>query len=55
MAMKPDEIEELFKAIAHGDEEHRRWLHEKLYEHFGLAYPESKSDGIKPAADKLPS
>lgn len=53
MAMNPSEIEELFTAIAHGDEDHRRWLHKKLYEHFGLPYPENEPDAIKPDRDRI--
>jgi rubrerythrin len=49
-----NEIEELFTAIAHGDEDHRRWLHKKLYEHFGLPYPENEPDAIKPDRDRIP-
>lgn len=49
-----NEIEELFTAIAHGDEEHRSWLHKKLYEHFGLPYPESNNEAGS-STDRTPS
>jgi len=33
----PENIEVLFKHLAHGDEAHRRWLREQLYLYFNVA------------------
>jgi len=37
----------LYDAIAHGDEEHRRWLKEAIDKHFGWEKPNAK-DPSKP-------
>lgn len=38
-----EKAETLFAAIAHGDEEHRRWLKEALEKHFNGPSPEKSS------------
>lgn len=38
----PENVEKLYQHMAHGDEQHRRWLREHLYAYFGLTVPKAE-------------
>lgn len=40
----PENIEALFENLAHGDEQHRHWLRERLYAYFGQSVPAKVSE-----------